>query len=145
VVPATDAVGLSSVSTQNGVTEAAVGAIITNIANACSVLQDHGNPPGATALVVAVTASGGSVATGTYDIVSQGFGATASYATQDAMCNTSLNETASSGTVTLSSVSGSSVSGTFDLTFFSDHLTGSFSAPICSYSTATDAGAGACK
>jgi hypothetical protein len=144
-VPATDSVGLSSVSTQNGVSEAAVGAIITNIANACGVLQDHGNPPGATALVVAVSASGGSVATGTYGIVSQGFGATASYATQDMNCNPSLNETATGGSVTLTSVSGSSVSGTFDLTFSGDHLTGSFSAPICNYSTSADAGASACK
>ncbi len=141
-IPASDAVGLSSVA--SGSSEAAVGAIITNIASACSVLQDHGNPPSATALVVAVSAMGGSVATGTYGIVSQGFGATASYATEDATCNTSFSESASSGSVTLTTVSGSTVAGTFDLTFGGDHLTGSFSAPVCSYS-ASDAGATACK
>jgi len=141
-VPAGDAVGLDSVA--SGSSEAAVGAIITNVASACSVLQDHGNPPGATALVVAVSAMGGSVATGTYSIVSQGFGATASYTTEDTTCNTSFSENASSGSVTLTTVSGSTVAGTFDVTFGSDHLTGSFSAPICNYS-AGDGGPTACK
>jgi hypothetical protein len=141
-VPASDAVGLSSVA--SGGSEAAVGAIITNVASACTVLQDHGNPPGATALIVAVSAMGGSVATGTYAVVTQGFGATASYATQDATCNTSFSENASGGSVTLTTVSGSTVAGTFDLTFGSDHLTGSFSAPICSYAPA-DGGATACQ
>ncbi len=108
------------------------------------MLQDHGNPPGATSLVVAVSAMGGSVATGTYGVVSQGFGATASYATQDATCNTSFSETASGGSVTLTTVSGSSVAGTFDLTFGTDHVTGSFSAPICGYS-AGDGGVTACQ
>lgn len=143
-VPASDSVGLSSVSTANGTSEAAVGAIITNVANACGVLQSHANPANATALVLAVSASGSSVGTGTYDIVSQGFGATASYAKQDSTCNTSFSENASGGSVTLTAVSGSSVSGTFDLTFGSDHVTGSFSAPICSYS-AGDGGVSACQ
>jgi hypothetical protein len=143
-VPSNDAVGLSSVASNNGVTEAAVGVIVTSVNNACGVLQDHGNPANATALVVEVAAMGSSVATGTYNIVSSGFGATASYAAQDQNCNTTLNETASSGTVTISSNSGSSVSGTFDLTFDGDHLTGSFTAPICSYSTSTDGGTAAC-
>jgi hypothetical protein len=142
-VPASDTVGLSSVA--SGGSEAAVGAIITNIAGACGVLQSHGNPPSATALIVAVTAMGGSVATGTYGVVSQGFGASASYATEDTSCNTSFSENASSGSVTLTTVSASTVAGTFDLTFGSDHLTGSFSAPICSYTTADGGVAAACQ
>jgi hypothetical protein len=142
-VPSSDAVGLSSVA--SGGSEAAVGAIITNIAGACGVLQSHGNPPSATALIVAVTAMGGAVATGTYGVVAQGFGASASYATDDMSCNTSFSEGASAGSVTLTVVSGSTVAGTFDLTFGSDHLTGSFSAPVCSYTTADGGATTACQ
>jgi len=141
-IPATDAVGLSSVVMNGSMTEAAVGAIITNVANACSVLQNHGSPSDASSLVVAVAVDSGSVAPGKYDIVSQGFGATASYALSQS-CVTQATETATSGTVTISSV-GSSVNGSFDLMFGSDHLTGTFSAPICTYTPVTDAGAATC-
>lgn len=141
-IPVSDAVGLSSVVMNGSTTEAAVGAIITNVANACSVLQNHGSPSDASSLVVAIAVASGSVAPGKYDIVSQGFGATASYALSQ-NCVTQLNETATSGTVTISS-DGSSVSGSFDLMFGSDHLTGTFSAPVCSYNPVTDGGAATC-
>ncbi len=141
-IPATGAVGLSSVVMNGSMTESAAGAIITNVASACSVLQNHGNPSDASTLVVAVAVDSGSVAPGKYDIVSQGFGATASYALSQS-CVTQLNETATSGTVTISSV-GSSVSGSFDLMFGSDHVTGTFSAPVCSYTPVTDGGAATC-
>ena len=54
--------------------------------------------------------------------------------------------TATSGTVTVTAISSSEVSGTFDVTFANGHLTGSFTAPICgSLGAATDdAGEPAC-
>jgi hypothetical protein len=142
-VPATDSVGQHYVITSDaGVSQAQVGALITNVANACSVLQRQGNPPSATSLEIVVTALGTSVATGTYTIVPQGgYGATASYTTEDDDCNTTLSETATGGTVTLTTASSSSVAGTFDLTFDTDHVTGSFSAPVCSYTEPADASA----
>lgn len=142
-IPAQDAVGLSSVAMNGSMVESAVGAVITNVTGACSVLQNHGNPPDASTLIVAVAADSSSVAPGTYDIVSQGFGATASYALQDQNCLTVVSENASSGTVTISSV-GSSVNGSFDLTFGADHITGTFSAPVCVYTPVTDGGAAMC-
>ncbi len=137
-VPAMAAVGLSSVVMAGSMTESAVGAAITNIKGACGVLQKNGNPPDASTLFVEVVADSGSVAPGTYNIVSQGFGASAKYILEDQNCIDLLKEPASSGTVTLSSI-GSSVNGSFDLMFGADHLTGTFSAPICVYSP-SDAG-----
>ncbi len=137
-IPAKAAVGLSSVVMAGNMTESAVGAAITNIAGACGVLQNHGNPPDASTLIVEVVADSGSVAPGTYDVVSQGFGATAHYVLEDQNCIDELTQNATSGTVTISSV-GSSVNGSFDLMFGTDHLTGTFSAPVCVY-TPADAG-----
>jgi phosphopentomutase len=137
-IPAMAAVGLNSIAMAGSMTESAVGAAITNISGACGVLQNHGNPPDASTLKVEVVANSASVAPGTYMIVSQGFGATANYVLEDQNCIDQLKETATSGTVTISSV-GSSVNGSFDLMFGSDHLTGTFSAPICVY-TPSDAG-----
>jgi hypothetical protein len=138
-VPANAAVGLSSVVMNGSTTESAVGAAITNVAGACGVLQMHGVLPDTSTLVVEVAADSASVAPGTYMVVSQGFGASASYALTDQNCLPALTENATSGTVTISSV-GSSVNGSFDLMFDSDHLTGTFSAPICSFSL-SDGGA----
>jgi hypothetical protein len=53
--------------------------------------------------------------------------------------------TATNGTVAITAISSSEVSGTFDVTFSAGHLTGNFTAPICAAPTATDdAGALAC-
>ena len=44
----------------------------------------------------------------------------------------SSGEQATSGTLTLTAVSGSMLTGSFDLTFANgDHLTGTFDAPVC--------------
>jgi hypothetical protein len=143
-VPASDVVGLYYVATfDGGVSQAQAGVIVTNVANACGVLQAHGNPPNATSLELVVSALGSSVATGNYAIVPQGYGASASYATVDGNCNPSFVDGATGGSITLTTVSGSTIAGTFDLTFGSDHLTGSFSAPICTYS-AGDGGTSTC-
>ncbi len=57
----------------------------------------------------------------------------------DQSCN-GTSENATAGTVTISEADASQVTGTFDLTFPKDHLSGSFGAPVCSHP-----GNGQCK
>jgi hypothetical protein len=66
----------------------------------------------------------------------------AQYTKFDATCQ-STGESATSGTVTFTRVDSCGVVGTFDLTFNADHVTGSFSAPVCA--NLPDGGASACK
>jgi hypothetical protein len=47
-------------------------------------------------------------------------------------CNSTI-ENATAGTVTVSRADASQVTGTFDLTFADDHVSGSFVAPTCSH------------
>jgi len=54
-----------------------------------------------------------------------------SYATYDATCNSLQGESATAGSVTITSVDTCKVVGTFDVTLNADHVTGSFSAPNC--------------
>jgi hypothetical protein len=145
-VPASDAVGLSSTVSDGGKSESAVGVIVTNIAGACSALQTHDNPANAITLTIEVTAAGTRVAPGAYSVVPSGFGASAGYAADDSNCNETASARASSGTVTLTTVTASQVTGSFSLTFDgTDMVTGTFSAPICTYSNEADAAASACK
>jgi hypothetical protein len=71
---------------------------------------------------------------------SNGFGvaATATFQSTDAACNSKLSsggENATGGSVTLTSISSSGVSGTFSLTFATGTLTGSFSSGNCGLNT----------
>jgi len=54
----------------------------------------------------------------------------------DSQCN-SMGENASAGSLTLTTVASDSVSGTFDFTFPSGNLTGSFSAAMCTMPEST--------
>jgi hypothetical protein len=65
------------------------------------------------------------------------------YTQFDATCNSPQGESASSGTVTFSTVDACGVTGSFDVTLNSDHVTGTFSAPTCA--DTPDGGASACK
>lgn len=59
-------------------------------------------------------------------------GTRVTYQAQDANCTETVNEGASSGTVTYTTANSSVIAGSFDVTFPSgDHLTGTFSAPLC--------------
>jgi hypothetical protein len=59
-----------------------------------------------------------------------GSGANASYFSRDQQCaGDSVDATA--GSVSITAVSGASVTGTFDLMFDADHITGSFGAMVC--------------
>ena len=146
-VPSSDGVGIRSVVSHGSTSEAAAGVILTNVANACGVLQAHGNPPGATTLTIVVTASGNAVPAGTYAVSgSGGFGASASFTAEDANCNIDSIAQAYTGSVTLTTSTASEVAGSFDLTFEGqDHVTGVFSAPVCAYGAPGDAGPAACN
>lgn len=61
----------------------------------------------------------------------------------DSTCMTPQGESASSGTVTFTRVDDCAVTGTFDLMFNTDHVTGSFAAPVCAVTP--DGGAASCK
>jgi hypothetical protein len=47
---------------------------------------------------------------------------------------------ASSGTVDFTCIDGNAVVGTFDIMFGSDHVTGSFDAPLCGSTLSTSCG-----
>jgi hypothetical protein len=57
--------------------------------------------------------------------------ADATYAPKGRTCSTGGEQTASSGTITYTTVTSTLVEGSYDLWFNSDHVTGTFSAPVC--------------
>jgi hypothetical protein len=90
-----------------------------------------------TGLVIEVTNGGMPVTTGVYNIAASGSAMSGYAATisTNASC-VNAGGTATSGTVTLETVSASSVRGSFTITVpdqagSSDHLVGSFEAPLC--------------
>jgi hypothetical protein len=145
-VTTVDEVGLSGTEVQNGITVAYAGAAITNVPGTCAVLERHGDPPSATVLLVAVGVEGSTVPPGTYVVGAQSTQtAQATYFSQDAACKQTLNLNATSGTVTLTAASGAFVEGSFDLHFANgDHLSGTFSAPMCDVNPFTNNTGGAC-
>jgi hypothetical protein len=62
---------------------------------------------------------------------------TATFEKLGATCQRTLSTDAIGGNITISSVSSTSVAGTFDLTFGGGRLTGTFNSPLCSVSDAT--------
>ncbi len=83
--------------------------------------------PGATYLNVFL---GNGFALGTVNVGATGATVNVQTLVVDSQCN-SMGENASAGSVTLTTVTPDSVSGTFDFTFPSGKLTGSFSAAMC--------------
>jgi hypothetical protein len=71
------------------------------------------------------------LATGTYMAGGNGFDA--QFATYDATCNSPSGESAGGGQVVVTQVD-TSIKGTFDLYFNSDHVTGSFDVSNCTIS-----------
>lgn len=141
-VPVVDSIGVSGTETVMGVSVSTAAVFITNVANTCSVLQNHHDPGSTTSLSLEVIQLGTSVAPGTYTITN---GATptgeteATYFATNASCETVTNTNALTGSITLTAVSSTSVQGTFDVTLASgDHLTGSFDAPVCESAAALE-------
>lgn len=109
----------------------------------CSFVQSsfdsNTNYANADVLVLAVGSASSSIAAGTYDIVAADAGqsgattgATAQFQTTTSTCGNGLDLTATSGTITVSAVSSTRISGTYDVTFGSQgSFTGSFDSPLC--------------
>jgi hypothetical protein len=146
-VAATDAVGLYSVASEYGDTRVATGVLVSNLSGVCAVLQHHLDPAGASSLVVSVVATGNTIATGTYPVSATADpSASVFYGVQDADCGQSTSVQASGGTVTLATIDSTTIAGSFDVRFASgDHLTGTFSAPVCDFTLDTDGGSSTCS
>jgi hypothetical protein len=141
-VPATDVVAIVETA-DGGAAPVAVAIAITNLAGACGVLERGGNPANVTNLNF-LFVSATPLHPGSYPIGAPSNG-TSQYSETNAMCGTSLVEDATTGSVTLTGVSASLLEGTFDVTMGNgDHLTGTFSAPVCGANLTGSTGAAAC-
>jgi hypothetical protein len=98
--------------------------VITDFASACSFVGT--NDAKASSKVLSFDFLQTPIATGTFDTAA----VDVQYAVFDANCHSPYGESTDSGTVTIASVGSGTVTGTFDLTFGTDHVTGSFTAPL---------------
>jgi hypothetical protein len=99
---------------------------ISDKLNTCSA--DH--ELGATELLL--TFAGSTIVAGTYDAgVVQGGQVEANFRLLNSLCSESLLRNSTGGTVTITSVSGTTLAGSFDLLFDVDHIGGEFSAYLC--------------
>jgi hypothetical protein len=133
-IPTTDAMAVLRTDTVNGVTSASAGIDVTNYPAACAVAQRGGNPASSTTLDIGVAASGSTVPPGTYLVRGTPTqNAIVLYLVTDATCAETTAAIAIDGHVHITAASGGTVAGDFDVTFATgEHLTGSFSAPVCS-------------
>lgn len=131
-ISAIGAVALGSVFINAG---AAV--VLSNTSGLCGFAAGGKEPKNSQFLILVVRDTNRApTGAGTYVIYSSGAQPTklavAQYFQTDASCNETQITLATSGTITITSVSNGNLSGTFDLTFDSgDHVTGSFSATNC--------------
>jgi hypothetical protein len=125
-----------------------VGLLLTNRAElTCTYLQDlvgSGHNPNFAnldLLELTVGTENGTVASGTYDIVTATNsvdGARAYFSTTTASCQEGQNVSADKGTITLTEVDGARLKGSYSVTFGTQGaFTGSFDVPVC---TMPDAG-----
>ena len=142
-----DTIGVSGTTTDNGPVQPVAGAIITNVGNVCGILQHDGNPASSEVLYVRVVGASGVVGVGKYMLNGAGgVGGAVSLLVQDQSCNPTVQSTATQGSITLTTVSSSTIAGSFDVTFpTGDHVTGTFSGPICTFSTSGDAATPTCQ
>jgi hypothetical protein len=135
-------------SSDAGLSLTVEGVLISNAVGECGRAQAHTVMPGLTGLLLVVGGFGNSVPTGTYPIgmlTAAGQEAMASYTVDDGHCMTMSSVRATGGTITLTRSDSSDVAGTFDVTFASgDHVTGSFSTPVCPVEYTPDAGPASC-
>lgn len=117
--------------------------VLTGYAGVCTQLDNNHLGKNGQVLVLSVLdydtvtkAQSAISAPGTYVVFGNGtptsHAAGGNYFTTTMTCQVPANEEpASSGTVTITALSASSISGTFDVILGSDHVTGSFTAPFC--------------
>ena len=113
---------------------------IADYAGACAL----GNNLKANSNVLAITYTGTTpLPTNTPIDVTTVQGLDAQYAQYDAQCGSPQGESVTGGTITLTELDACGAVGSFDLTFNTDHVTGSFSAPNCT--NAPDGGGFTCE
>lgn len=143
---AQSAIMAQETTTSNGITAYGTSIVLVSIANACSTLQTDlmtGVEPANLDEVVLVLGNTSPVASGTFDVTTTPTSVPIAEAfafVSGSTCASELDggfDQATGGTITLSSISSSSASGSFTLTFGTDQVTGSFSASTC---TVPDAG-----
>jgi hypothetical protein len=129
----------------------AVIVVLTNRSDAtCAAAQAEATSGGSfefanfAELLLLVSTATGTVAPGTYSIVSPSStvlsGAAAIFGTTNATCGTVIDSNATSGSITLTQVSATDVSGTYDVSFGSEgSFSGAFDVAICDV---PDAGTG---
>jgi hypothetical protein len=108
--------------------------LVSNAPNLCALAVGKHNPPNVTSLGISVGSLNPIVA-GTFPVGSATADPAAgvAFTTVDATCNATTNQQGTGGTVTISAITSTTVTGTFDALLMSgDHLRGSFVAPVCS-------------
>ncbi len=112
--------------------------VVTDYANVCAIGPSNVKASSSTLLFSLL--SGSAFTAKTYNVPTD---VDVAYATWDATCNSPTGESGFGGTVTVTQADACGLQGTFDVTFNSDHITGTFTAPACT-PAAADAGTG-CK
>jgi hypothetical protein len=110
--------------------------IVTDVGGSCG--DGRGEAPPATVATLSLDFGGAGVlpSAGTYPVDATGQAAMAEFIASHGVCNFIVGASATSGTITITSASASSLEGSFDVTFAysngpADHVTGTFTAPVC--------------
>jgi hypothetical protein len=101
--------------------------VMTDFADTCAIAGSSNLKANSNVLLLHILQ--GTLQTGTLPIGSSTVDA--QFANFDSTCNSPKGESAGGGSVTITAVDGCGVTGTFDLTLNSDHVTGSFRAAAC--------------
>ena len=140
-----DSITYSGTACSGSAAESAIGVVLSDRGGACAGFENGAAVSSSTTLFISVSgvssnggaapaigAAGFTVGNATPDGNGNIFAAAAFVSLFDANCH-SVSDPATSGSITVSSISGGVVTGTFDLIFGSTgELTGTFNAPACS-------------
>lgn len=122
--------------TSSGLPAQSITIVITDYTGACA-----GPHAGSTSLVMSITHQGGAVLAGTYGADAGGDEQVAALLQRtDAQCHLGAVDALTSGTITLDSISGTDVAGSFQLTFHAGSLSGNFRAAVCGSDAGTSVG-----
>jgi hypothetical protein len=148
---AQDAVYISQTQSAGGNSFFVTDVVIFNFGGACSrAMADipaNKDPPNAAGLSLFVAGTG-TIAPGSFSVGSSGTQTVgASFSKTDANCQSLVNATATAGSITFSTINANQAVGTFNLSFGTDSLTGSFNASNCgvTLSSSSDAGTATCN
>jgi hypothetical protein len=131
-VPTSDTMAV----TQNGPDLAYAYVTLTNVPGLCAATQRQVMPGGATTFALGMLEGTGvtTVSPGTFPVSSPGNSpnAVVTFEIDDPTCKPLTMGAASSGSVTLTAITATTLTGTFDVTFpDGEHVSGTFEAPVC--------------